>query len=91
MPPKSLGLKTKPGAQAAESSLADDWVQNRQGTSLPVNHDKDEQEDKEAVKKKRITFEVSELEHQKIKVLAAQKGMTIKELMQKLLQRELSS
>lgn len=88
MPPKSLGLKTKPGTQAAEPSSADDWVQNRRPTSLPVSRDKEEGE---AVKKKRITFEVSEREHQMIKVLAAQKGMTIKEFMQKLLQRELDS
>jgi predicted DNA binding CopG/RHH family protein len=40
-------------------------------------------------KKKRITFEVSEAQHQAIKIRATQKGMSIKELMGVLLEREL--
>ena len=41
-------------------------------------------------KTKRITFEVSEKQHQATKILAAQKGMTIKELMLSLLVTELN-
>ena len=86
MPPKkSLRLSTKPSAQTPPSeAAADAWVEDHQSAAKPVVSP-------EPQKTKRITFEVSEDQHLAIKIHAARKGLTIKELMQSLLQQELST
>ncbi|ELS05118.1 hypothetical protein Xen7305DRAFT_00048580 [Xenococcus sp. PCC 7305] len=78
---KSSRLSTKPGKNLAAQD-PDNWVENR-------NQDISTQSEVKG-KTKRITFEVSEKQHQATKILAAQKGMTIKELMQSLLVTELN-
>lgn len=77
-PKKSLRLTTKPGVQPPLEKAADAWVENRNGS-----------EEATAPKTKRITFEVTEAQHQATKIHATRKGMTIKELMQSLLEQEL--
>ena len=76
---KSSRLSTKP-SKNAQPVNPDSWVENR-------NRDNDNLPQSPT---KRITFEVSEQQHRAIKILAAQKGMTIKELMQSLLVTELN-
>lgn len=76
---KPSRLSTKPGKNTQPVN-ADNWVENRNG-----NDDKSNESPT-----KRITFEVSEQQHRATKILAAQKGMTIKELMQSLLIGELN-
>ena len=80
---KPSRLSTKPGKNTQPVN-ADSWVQN--------HNDQDELEEKTEIKEKtkRITFEVSAKQHQATKILAAQKGLTIKELMQSLLVTELN-
>ena len=76
---KSSRLSIKP-RKNAQSSNPDSWVENR--------HSGDDTN--QSTPTKRITFEVSEQQHRATKMLAAQKGMTIKELMQSLLVTELN-
>ncbi|MFM6128083.1 MAG: hypothetical protein ACKPBV_04955 [Sphaerospermopsis kisseleviana] len=78
MSKKSLRLTTKPGVQPPSEKSADAWVENRNGS-----------EEFTVPKTKRITFEVTEAQHQATKIHATRKGMTIKELMQSLLEQEL--
>ena len=78
---KPSRLSIKPGKDIPLQN-PDSWVENR-------NQDISYQSEAK-VKTKRITFEVSEKQHQATKILAAQKGMTIKELMQSLLITELN-
>ena len=79
---KQSRLSTKPGVKPQPPN-PDNWVENRNG-----NHDVANSSEPKG-KTKRITFEVSEQQHQATKILAAQKNMTIKELMQSLLVTEL--
>ena len=79
---KPSRLSTKPGLKSQPAN-PDTWVENRD-----LNHEISNQSESKG-KTKRITFEVSEQQHQATKVLAAQKGMTIKELMLSLLVTEL--
>ena len=74
---KKSRLSTKPGVNKLPVN-SDNWVENRK----PI-------QDEAKGKVKRITFEVSEQQHQATKILAAQKGMSIKELMLSLLVTEL--
>ena len=76
---KSSRLSTKPGKNTPPVN-PDSWVENRNGNDDISN----------PTPSKRITFEVSEQQHRATKILAAQKGMTIKELMQSLLVTELN-
>lgn len=76
---KPSRLSTKPGVKSQPEN-PDNWVENR-------NDNKDLSKE---LPTKRITFEVSEQQHRATKILAAQKGMTIKELMQSLLVTELN-
>ena len=76
---KSSRLSTKPGKNSQPVN-PDSWVENRHGNNDLSNDSPS----------KRITFEVSEKQHRATKILAAQKGMTIKELMQSLLLTELN-
>ena len=79
---KSSRLSTKPGVKSQPAN-PDSWVESRNGNNDIANP-------LEAKgKTKRITFEVSEQQHQATKILAAQKNMTIKEFMQSLLTTEL--
>ena len=80
---KPSRLSTKPGVKSQPVN-SDSWVENR-------NDNKDIANPIEPKgKTKRITFEVSEQQHQATKILAAQKAMTIKELMLSLLVTELN-
>ena len=79
---KQSRLSTKPGVKPQPEN-PDSWVENRNGSN-----DVDNSSEPKG-KTKRITFEVSEQQHQATKILAAQKNMTIKELMQSLLTTEL--
>lgn len=79
---KPSRLSTKPGVKP-QSDNPDNWVENRNGDRDVANSSEPKG------KTKRITFEVSEQQHQATKILAAQKNMTIKELMQSLLTTEL--
>jgi predicted DNA binding CopG/RHH family protein len=76
---KPLRLSTKP-EKNTQSVNSDDWVKN--------SHENDDISN--TTNTKRITFEVSEQQHRATKILAAQKGMTIKELMHSLLITELN-
>ncbi len=76
---KPSRLSTKPGKNTQPVN-PDSWVENRNGNNDISN----------PTPSKRITFEVSEQQHRATKILAAQKGMTIKELMQSLLVTELN-
>ena len=73
---------TKPGVKPQPDN-PDNWVESRNGNSDVTNSSEAKG------KTKRITFEVTEQQHQATKILAAQKNMTIKELMQSLLTTEL--
>ena len=79
---KPSRLSTKPGVKPQPEN-PDSWVENRNGSEDVANSSEAKG------KTKRITFEVSEQQHQATKILAAQKNMTIKELMQSLLTSEL--
>ena len=76
---KSSRLSIKP-QKNAQPNNPDSWVENR-GSGDDTS---------QSAPTKRITFEVSEQQHRATKMLAAQKGMTIKELMQSLLVTELN-
>ena len=80
---KSSRLSTKPGKNP-QAINPDSWVENRNGNNDIINQSEPKG------KTKRITFEVSEKQHQATKILAAQKSMTIKELMLSLLVNELN-
>ncbi len=75
---KPSRLSTKPGTKTQPVN-PDSWVENRNNNDVV-----------DPTPTKRITFEVSEQQHRATKILAAQKGMTIKELMQSLLIGELN-
>jgi len=75
---KQSRLSTKP-----QSKSSDAWVKSRNGVEADSI--------KPSVKVKRITFEVTEEEHQAIKICAAKRGMTIKEFMLSLTRRELEN
>lgn len=79
---KQSRLSTKPGVKPQPDN-PDNWVQNRNGNNDVANPSEPKGNTK------RITFEVSQQQHQATKILAAQKNMTIKELMQSLLTTEL--
>ena len=79
---KQSRLSTKPGVKPQPEN-PDSWVENCNGNNDVANSSELKG------KTKRITFEVSEQQHQATKILAAQKNMTIKELMQSLLVTEL--
>lgn len=79
---KPSRLSTKPGVKPQPAN-PDSWVESRNGNNDIANPSEPKG------KTKRITFEVSEKQHQATKILAAQKGMTIKELMLSLLVTEL--
>lgn len=79
--PSRLSIKPAKNAQPVNPDL---WVENRDGNDY-ISNQSEVQE-----KTKRITFEVPEKQHQATKILAAQKNMTIKELMQSLLVTELN-
>ncbi|BAZ47373.1 hypothetical protein NIES4102_44190 (plasmid) [Chondrocystis sp. NIES-4102] len=79
---KPSRLSTKPGVKP-QLVNPDSWVESRNGNNDIANQSEPQG------KTKRITFEVSEQQHQATKILAAQKGMTIKELMLSLLVTEL--
>ena len=76
---KASRLSTKPGKNTQPVN-PDSWVEDRNGNDDISN----------PTPSKRITFEVSEQQHRATKILAAQRGMTIKELMQSLLVTELN-
>ncbi len=76
---KSSRLSIKP-QKNAQPNNPDSWVENRSSGDNTS----------QSALTKRITFEVSEQQHRATKMLAAQKGMTIKELMQSLLIVELT-
>ena len=80
---KPSRLSTKPGKNTQPKN-PDSWVENRNGNN-DISGSSEVPE-----KTKRITFEVPEKQQQATKILAAQKGMTIKELMQSLLVTELN-
>lgn len=80
---KPSRLSIKPGKKAQPVN-PDSWVESRNG------NDDISARSEVSEKTKRITFEVPEKQHQATKILAAQKGMTIKELMQSLLVTELN-
>lgn len=79
-------LSLKPGVKPTVPEDADSWIETRSGK-------KEERRDalgsQTSEKTKRITFEVTQAQHQAIKIRATQKGMSIKELMVALLEREL--
>jgi len=84
---KPSRLSTKPGLNSQPVN-ADNWVENRNGNSELADNSSNQSQ--ATGKTKRITFEVSEKQHQATKILAAQKTMTIKELMLSLLVTELN-
>lgn len=84
MPERKQKLSIKPTAKTQKVTEAGaDWVEKRQPEQVEVITPTEE------IKTKRITFEVPETQHQAIKILATKKGMTIKELMISLVEREL--
>ena len=89
---KPSRLSTKPGVKSQPDN-PDNWVEDRNGDKpngmASLREVANSSETKVKGKTKRITFEVSEQQHQATKILAAQKNMTIKELMQSLLTTEL--
>ncbi|MGL5938785.1 MAG: hypothetical protein ACRC2S_00120 [Waterburya sp.] len=80
---KPSRLSNKPGKNS-QPVKADSGVESRNGDNDLANQSESKG------KTKRITFEVSQEQHQATKILAAQKGMTIKELMLSLLVTELN-
>ncbi|MGA7932985.1 MAG: hypothetical protein WCA35_05350 [Kovacikia sp.] len=92
---KTSRLSLKPKVQPLSSeAAASDWVNNRNGVNDGAIRSAQSHvnlpEEEPPTRMKRITFEVTEDQHQATKVYAAQQGMTIKELMQDLLDKELS-
>lgn len=84
---KSQKLSLKPSVQKTsvpEEAAA--WVESRNGVELPIST---VQEEANNGKSKRVTFEVTEAQHQEIKIRATKKGMTIKEYMIALVEEEL--
>ena len=80
-------LSLKPGVKTTpvmESQAA--WVESRNGVDASTTVAKEEPSNN---KMKRITFEVTETQHQTIKICATKKGMSIKELMISLIEQEL--
>jgi len=80
---KPSRLSTKPGLNS-QAQNPDSWVSKSNGNQDISNLSEP------TGKIKRITFEVSEKQHQATKILAAQKSMSIKELMVSLLVSELN-
>lgn len=85
---KSQKLSLKPGVQTTPvpEEAAAAWVESRNGTDAPSTV---AQEETSNGIRKRITFEVTEAQHQEIKIRATKKGMTIKEYMIALVEKEL--
>lgn len=84
---KSQKLSLKPSVQKTsvpEEAAA--WVESRNGAEVPSSTGIEEANNP---KNKRITFEVTEAQHQEIKIRATKKGMTIKEYMIALVESEL--
>jgi predicted DNA binding CopG/RHH family protein len=93
---KTPRLSIKPKVQPSVSDdEASDWVNHRNGADATAKISTQTLEiipkEISPVRTKRITFEVTEEQHQATKVHAVQQGMTIKELMQALLDKELSN
>ena len=80
-------MPQKKPSKRDRKSVKNSTAGNESKTSNDSNDIAQESESKGKIK--RITFEVSEQQHQATKILAAQKGMTIKELMLSLLVTEL--
>lgn len=84
---KSQKLSLKPSVQ--KTSVREDaaaWVESRNGAEVPSTIVTEEVNNP---KSKRVTFEVTEAQHQEIKIRATKKGMTIKEYMIALVESEL--
>lgn len=82
---KTSKLSLKPGVKT--TPVMDEqaaWVESRNGVDASVA-----KEEPSNSKMKRITFEVTETQHQTIKICATKKGMSIKELMISLIEQEL--
>ncbi len=79
-------LSLKPGVKPTVPEDADSWIETRSGKK---EERRDASGSQISEKTKRITFEVTQAQHQAIKIRATQKGMSIKELMVALLEREL--
>lgn len=86
---KNLRLSVKPSAQEAEGSAAETWVDSRNGGDLE-NRGIEVEAESVLERFKRITFEVSERQHQQVKIYAARKGISIKKLMIELVEQELN-
>lgn len=87
-PKKSSKLSLKPGGKTTPvpEEAAAAWVESRNGNDAPSNVATDEPNNGRS---KRVTFEVTEVQHQEIKIRATKKGMTIKEYMIALVEKEL--
>ncbi|MBD2364799.1 hypothetical protein H6G36_27135 [Anabaena minutissima FACHB-250] len=86
---KSQKLSLKPSVQKTpvpEKAAA--WVENRNAAEVPSSTGIEEANN---TKSKRVTFEVTEAQHQEIKIRATKKGMTIKEYMIALVESELNT
>jgi predicted DNA binding CopG/RHH family protein len=84
---KTSKLSLKPGVKT--TPVIDEqaaWVESRNGIDTKSAVAKEEPSNS---KMKRITFEVTETQHQTIKICATKKGMSIKELMISLIEQEL--
>lgn len=87
---KNLRLSVKPSAQETEGSAAETWVDSRNGGDLEKQVVVEVETESVLERFKRITFEVSERQHQRVKIYAASKGISIKELMIELVEQELN-
>lgn len=84
---KSQKLSLKPSVQKTPvKEEAEAWVESRNGAEVPTPTGIEEANNG---KSKRVTFEVTEAQHQEIKIRATKKGMTIKEYMIALVESEL--
>ncbi|MBD2214008.1 hypothetical protein H6G27_29690 [Nostoc linckia FACHB-104] len=84
---KSQKLSLKPSVQKPSvQEEAAVWVESRNGSELSSSTGIDSANN---AKSKRVTFEVTEAQHQEIKIRATKKGMTIKEYMIALVESEL--
>ncbi|MBW4566101.1 MAG: hypothetical protein KME32_34530 [Mojavia pulchra JT2-VF2] len=84
---KSQKLSLKPSVQKTSvQEEAAAWVESRNAAELANSTVREEANNG---KSKRVTFEVTEAQHQEIKIRATKKGMTIKEYMIALVEEEL--
>jgi hypothetical protein len=90
-PKKNLRLGVKPSVQSLSPSVeANTWIENRHGADAESSPPSSPQVEVQPTPElKRITFEVTKERHQQIKIYAASKGMSIKELMLDLIEQEL--